>query len=78
MLKHPLHYEKDEIGKIMFKPLKFEIKEFDSDKVLRTITGEIIDFSYAVNPSYKPPSITIKTIGGEVKDYNIFEVNRFY
>lgn len=52
MLKHPLHYEKDEIGEIMFKPLKFELKDLESGKVLKTITGEIINFSYAVNPPY--------------------------
>ena len=77
MYKLPLTYKKEDLDKIMFKPLKIYVGSNNSDKVNETYEGEIIKCGLASNPPNLPVDIEFRLSNGVIKTFDFFEIKRF-
>lgn len=72
----PLHYTKENLSEIMHKQLIFDVGQAQSEDILDSIKGKIVECSLASNPPFLPGTATIITTNGIAKKLNFFEIKK--
>ncbi len=77
MYKHPLHYKKEDLGEIEFKPLRIYVGEANNDEITEILEGQIVQCSLAANPPHLPADFEFQLDNGQRRTFNFFEVKKF-
>ena len=76
MARHPLTYTKENLNKIMNKPLRLGIGKRNSDEITEVLEGQIVKCTLASNPPHLPAIARFETNDGELKRFDFFEIKQ--
>ena len=73
---NPLNYKKENLAEIMHKNLIFDIGLLNSDEITESLEGIMTNCTLAANPPHLPGTARIKTLHGQTRTFNFFEIKR--